>query len=135
MTTAELVVLAWVLKVPPVGLLYPALPDGLVEIVPGVEKPSIEAVMWFSGEIAYGHYGDDPAEFLAAKGGVEPVEVARERTTIEGQIAVWSKLAAAAKDPAVAQYYVNQIESAQARIAAINERLQQIDGAVVNDGR
>lgn len=133
-TTAELCVLAWALKVPPVALLYPDLPDGLVELVPGVEKPSIEAVMWFSGEMVYGHIGDDPPEWLAAKSGAEPVELARERITLEGQIATWSKLAAAMKEPAVAQTFIDQIENGQARIDAINDRLQRIAAAVVSDG-
>jgi hypothetical protein len=134
LTTTELVVLAWVLKVPPVLLLYPALPDGPVEIVPGVEKPSLEAVLWFSGELAYGHVGDEPRDFQAAKDGPEPVELARERVTTQGQITIWSKMAAAMKDPAVAQSFIDQIESAQARIGEINDRLRQIDGAVVSDG-
>jgi hypothetical protein len=130
-TTAELCVLAWALKVPPVALLYPDLPDGPVEVVPGVDKSSIEAVMWFSGELVYGHLGDEPAEFLAVKAGAEPLELARERITLAGQIATWSKLAAAIKEPAVAQTFVDQIENGQARIDAINDRLQQIAAAKV----
>jgi hypothetical protein len=38
------------------------------------------------------------------------------------------------KDQSRQQPFIEQIESAQARINAINERLQQIDGAVVSDG-
>lgn len=53
-TTAELSVLAWALAVPPVRLLYPDLPDGSVEAVPGVTVSSMVAVTWFSGEATLG---------------------------------------------------------------------------------
>src|ERR1700738_5217311 len=50
-TVTDLILLAWALRVPPVQLLYPNLPDGKVEIVPGEKVPSIVAAQWFSGEI------------------------------------------------------------------------------------
>ncbi|RIR89263.1 DNA-binding protein [Mycobacteroides abscessus] len=46
---AELVVLAAALDMPPVALLYPALPDGDVELLPKVPTRSLNAVEWFSG--------------------------------------------------------------------------------------
>ncbi|APE35919.1 hypothetical protein BOX37_20440 [Nocardia mangyaensis] len=49
-TVPELVALGLALGVPPAQLLYPELPDGKVEVWPGVESSSIEALQWFSGE-------------------------------------------------------------------------------------
>lgn len=49
---AEVISLALALGIPPVQLLYPELPDGKVEVWPGVETTSIEALQWFSGHIA-----------------------------------------------------------------------------------
>ena len=134
-TTAELCVLAWALKVPPIQLLYPDLPDGTVEIVPDVDKPSIEAVMWFSGELAYGHVEDEPAEFQAVEQGRELVKLSRERLTLESQISTLSDLIGRFKEQSQRQPFIGQIESAQTRIDAINERLHQIEGAVVDDAR
>lgn len=48
---SEVVVLALALGVPPIELLYPALPGGKVEVWPGAETTSIEATQWFSGHI------------------------------------------------------------------------------------
>lgn len=48
---SELIVLARALEVPPLQLIYPDLPDGEVEMWPGVENRSIVAAQWFSGEI------------------------------------------------------------------------------------
>ncbi|MGV0906256.1 helix-turn-helix domain-containing protein [Mycobacterium novum] len=49
-STAEIIVLAAALTVSPAYLLYPDLPDGLVELTPSTPVPSIDALMWFSGE-------------------------------------------------------------------------------------
>lgn len=46
----ELVVLASALDVAPVALIYPDLPDGLVERLPGDTGASAAAVWWFTGE-------------------------------------------------------------------------------------
>lgn len=48
-TTAELAILAVALKIPPILLLFPGFPDGLVEVVPGTETRSEDAASWFSG--------------------------------------------------------------------------------------
>ncbi|KDQ02032.1 transcriptional regulator [Rhodococcus sp. NPDC060176] len=49
-STSEVCILAFALNVPPVRLLYPSIPDGLVEVVPGVTLDSFSAVQWFAGE-------------------------------------------------------------------------------------
>ncbi len=46
---AELIALAGVLELSPVQLLFPDLVDGAVEILPGMEATSLQAVDWFSG--------------------------------------------------------------------------------------
>jgi len=46
----ELLVLAQALEVSPVWLLFPDLPDGPVEVLPGQEATSGEAMRWFTGE-------------------------------------------------------------------------------------
>ena len=50
MPVTDLVAIAAALEVPPITLLYPHLPDGAVEVLPGVESSSITATQWFSGE-------------------------------------------------------------------------------------
>lgn len=46
----ELIAIAAALHVPPVVLLYPELPTGLVELLPDITVTSWDAVAWFSGE-------------------------------------------------------------------------------------
>lgn len=49
-SVADLTVLAAALGVPPIALIFPDLPDGKVEALPGVEATSIAAAQWFSGD-------------------------------------------------------------------------------------
>jgi hypothetical protein len=138
-TTAELCALAWALKVPPIRLLYPDLPDGRVEVIPDKQVSSIEAAMWFSGEFPYVNKAADNLiqEVAEAQQGVQLVSLARERVTLQGQISTWSEAGARArksKDRALAAMAVERVEAAQKRIEAINAELQLIDGAVVGDG-
>jgi transcriptional regulator with XRE-family HTH domain len=77
---AELVVLAAALDVPPIALLYPALPDGPVEWLPGVYFPSHVVAEWFSGETELTHLSaerlDPPAK------AAELVKAVRERAEL-----------------------------------------------------
>jgi hypothetical protein len=57
---AELLVIAGALRIPPVALLFPQLPDGPVEVLPGTETTSWEAAEWFSGEESSPRPDDQP---------------------------------------------------------------------------
>jgi hypothetical protein len=138
-TTAELCALSWALKVPPIRLLYPDLPDGQVEVIPGKQVPSIEAAMWFSGEFPYVNKASDNLiqDLAELKEGVRLVSLARERVTLEGQIRTWSSVGAHArksKDRALADMAAERLMADRKRIEAISEELQLIAGAVVVGG-
>lgn len=60
---AELVVLAAALDIPPVLLLFPDFPDGVVENLPRRDTESRNAVLWFSGQV--------PAEWVGLRGDYE----------------------------------------------------------------
>jgi len=47
---AELLVLAAALQIPPLTILFPDLPDGPVEVLPGIQSTSWDAAAWCSGE-------------------------------------------------------------------------------------
>lgn len=49
-SVADVVVLADVLGVPPVALLFPLGTSPMVEVLPGRELPTWDAVAWFTGE-------------------------------------------------------------------------------------
>lgn len=138
-TTAELCVLAWALRVPPVQLLYPDMPDGEVEIVPQIEKPSIEAAQWFSGERAYGprELSTDEArqETVEFYRGVRLVDLSRKRLDQQARIESLSRLVARLKGSGEdVKNMLAEIESAEKQVDDINAELRLIDGAVVSDG-
>jgi transcriptional regulator with XRE-family HTH domain len=56
---AELLVIAAALQIPPLTLLFPQLPNGPVEVLPGVPTTSWDAAAWFSGEASSPDPDDD----------------------------------------------------------------------------
>jgi hypothetical protein len=124
-STAELSVLAWALKVPPIRLLYPDLPDGLVEIVPGEYVTSIEAAMWFCGELVFDN------ENLELAKGAQRVKLSRRRAQLQERNedllqAVERSGKTAAKDR-VPQPILDDIAAHQREIAEINDELRRLD--------
>ncbi|MCF3940909.1 helix-turn-helix domain-containing protein [Gordonia tangerina] len=87
-TVTELIVLARALRVPPLELIYPNLPDGFAEAWPGHTERAFVAAQWFSGELALVEEADgsvwfDPHELAD----VTRVGSARK---IEEALAEWS---------------------------------------------
>jgi transcriptional regulator with XRE-family HTH domain len=76
---AELLVLAAALKVPPIVLLYPELPDGVVEVLPGVTATSWDAAAWFSGEELSPDQPNDDGEPYSATREFELIRAVREQ--------------------------------------------------------
>lgn len=126
-------------------LLYPDLPDGPVDIVPGITMPSIKAATWFSGEAALGEPEPKPA---SPDGDSDPsfenilnwaadklLELSRERNDIEQRIGSLVRVNTRLKseDPSGAKALAKDIADAESRIRKINRQLRKIDGAVVDD--
>ena len=146
-TTAELCVLAWALQVPPMRLLYPDLPDGPVDIVPGVTVPSIKAATWFSGESDLGEPEPKPASLESDSDRIKKIrswaahqsdsllELSRERNEIEQRIRSLVIVNARLKseNPSGAKALANDIADAESRIRTITRQLRQIGGSVVDD--
>ncbi|MFN6549508.1 hypothetical protein ACP6C7_04090 [Mycolicibacterium septicum] len=140
-STAELSVLAWALRVPPIRLLYPDLPDGPVEIIPNRTVSSIDALTWFSGETLFlpeldTAKADDEAQWLrdveAARqisDGARLVELSRERLRQQSRISSLTKTAARLRnsgDPEGSSF----ADSLMAEIIAAEKLLEQINEAL-----
>lgn len=149
-STAELCILAWALKVPPVNLLFPDLPDGPVELLPDMTVKSIVAATWFSGETTFhreleprSDAGDDEkwlreaADEVEIAKGSRLIEMARERITAETRIRSLTELVVQLRDSeqgALVDGFVDEIAALQQRKKAIDRELHGIEGAVVSDG-
>jgi hypothetical protein len=159
-STAELSVLAWALEVPPVRLLYPNMPDGQAEVIPGQSAKAIEAAMWFSGETSFIHrlVVEPPAEFdpeiapvivAEAKRGwnlrnnSEVVRLSYERVRLRQQlesrasdVAYLHKLSLQQPDfdtKPMAAGLADQISTARMELERTEKRLRMLPDAVVAD--
>jgi len=72
---AEVLILACALEIPPVLLLYPDYPRGVVEFLPGRDIESERAARWISGV-------EPPSENAVPGAGVELVQVAYQRSQL-----------------------------------------------------
>lgn len=131
---AELIIIAAALDIPPVALLYPELPDGIVEVVPGESISSIDAVRQFTGEAGSG--GTDGARLLSKSREIfearrthelldQHVERMIERTRI-------AKGATESQEEYIAKT-VGEVISTGDKIGRLTEDLARIPGAVLRD--
>jgi hypothetical protein len=140
-STAELSVLAWALKVSPSRLLFPGQPDATVEIIPGVSVSSIDAVLWFSGEksvseirakASFEYSSADTTESRAAN---KLMVMARERNDLEQQVGSLMELIedASVENPSAADSFTRQLAWVKSRIKVLNKELHEVGGVVVTE--
>ncbi|ATL65296.1 hypothetical protein CRH09_02710 [Nocardia terpenica] len=149
-STAELSVIAWALAVPPVRLLYPALPDGDAEIVPGVHTSATYAMTWFSGETQFAparlSTGDlkapideewhaDAARVNALYEGYRLVGLSRQRLRTRERIRSLSKLIAdfEAESPELVRPFITELTSLQGFLEQTLRDLHAYPDAIVSD--
>lgn len=121
---AELMVLAAALSVPPVALVFPHLPDGDVELLPGrPPTSSADAMRWFSGE---SEAQSTDAERLIA--------LTRKRFDIEhkrDQYQAWVEMNLAKGDEKRAADAILGLVDRAEEIKELNRQIATIPGAVV----
>lgn len=113
---AELLVLAAALKVPPAALLYPNVPDGPVEVLPGQIVTSLDAVQWFSGEELLDERDGE------ASHGRQPLALSRARLATRRLIETASHEALSATG-----FWRDNPELLQQQIAAYREQLNELE--------
>lgn len=148
-TTAELCVLAWALDVPPVRILYPSLPDGEVELVPGVRTQSTQAMAWFSGEVTFepeirprdkdtldqDEWQRRVERAAEVQRGAELVRLSRDRIRLESQIESLTKTVKKMREADaddIADTLVPEIASAQNQLDTVNKQLRARTDSTVN---
>lgn len=90
MDLAELIVLAAAMNTPPVALLYPALPDGEVDLLPDRPVRSVVAARWFSGEISRASIDatTDPDRMDDERANMRRLQLSRRRHQLQESIAL-----------------------------------------------
>ncbi|MBN7551826.1 helix-turn-helix transcriptional regulator [Mycobacteroides abscessus subsp. abscessus] len=96
MDLAELIVLAAAMNTPPVALLYPAMPDGEVDLLPDRPVRSIVAALWFSGEISRSaiEAATDPDQLDDELNNMRRLQLSRRRAQLQTSIASTERVAA-----------------------------------------
>lgn len=97
---AELIVLAAAMNMPPLALLYPALPDGEVDLLPQQPARSIVAARWFSGEISRSSIdgSTDPHRIDDERDNLRRIKLSRRRNILQDSIALAERVAAMSEE-------------------------------------
>jgi len=133
-----LVRLSLVLGIPPVELLYPALPDGTMEVWPDVETTSFQALQWFSGEIAARDI--DPRLSPEAHESNKRVQLARWYANARNEIG-WARGAvvrarmAPHDSPLTEDEAKAKLENAKKVEERLRERLREVAGTIDDPGQ
>lgn len=134
---AEWLVLAYALDVPPGALLYPDLPDGTVEVLPGWVLPSWVALLSLDGETKGVH---NPVQFPML---TRLTAMTRRRfAKTEDRKAAWAmhnaeigEARAEKRDPRteVTDAALRSVAQIDGDIADLDQRMAGIEGAIVKD--
>jgi transcriptional regulator with XRE-family HTH domain len=128
---AELLILAAALDVPPSALLFPDLPDGEVEILPGQFVSSVAALLRFTGE-----RDTDPQSDLGRLARLSRERFEKQVRHFAALDVVDALVERAGEDEKRQQVAADQIfrviDSAD-EVRELNLRIEAIPGAVVKD--
>jgi len=137
---AELLVLATALRIPPLTILFPELPDGPVELLPGVHTTSWDAAAWFSGEASFPNPAEDPAPTSREYTLLRAVRLRRDQLRATAQYAgIVDRLeltAAGSEDSAARE---TRMRAVSEQLRTFEQELTRLDmmirdnGGVIND--
>jgi transcriptional regulator with XRE-family HTH domain len=138
---AELLVLAAALRIPPLTLLFPRLPDGAVELLPGLEINSWDAAAWFSGEASAPDPDHDPWPTSKEFELIRAVRDRRSQLLALAQFAALverfartardEKRVITANDPTM-RAFTEQLQTLRKEITRLDEVIRD-NGGVIND--
>lgn len=123
MDVSEVVVLAAALEVAPVLLLFPGLPDGRVEALPGREVDAMNALLWFGGE--EGETSHLPANSQPVLNQVRALHGEQVRFSLLRRITM-------GMNESDAQYQ-ERIEQGEQRIRQLREQIDQLPGSLTDE--
>lgn len=143
LSVVELTIIARALDVPPAQLLYPDLPDGPVEVLPGEHVTSIDAVRWFSGEITLepevglgenaAAGGEAHERFVRAvqiSRGARLLRLSRQRANLHDELAALLRTSET-RDESVSKLLAPEVIRTQKQIESVESEIRHVEGAVV----
>jgi transcriptional regulator with XRE-family HTH domain len=123
---AELLILAAALQIPPALLLFPAFPDGKVELIPGRMVDTGRAVRWLSGNCAM--------EIGSSNAGTDLVEAVGRLASIDGDLfRLRGMMAELTMKPEVAESTERVIRDREEQSVAVKASIERAKAALWGD--
>ena len=139
---AELLVIAAALQIPPLTLLFPQLPDGPIEVLPGIETTSWDAAAWLSGEANSPDPDNDPWPSSKEYDLLRAVRERRDQLLATAQylqlVQRFTRTAKDEKKPIAVwepemRAFAEQLQTLRRELTRIDEVIRE-NGGVIDDG-
>lgn len=122
LSVPELLIIAAALDVPPLGLVFPDLPDGQVEIIPRHHGSSWDAYLWAAG-LAPSFLNPGARQPLALL-----VNAVRDRWTALKEVAQLNTRASTEPDQTARKAYRAAFDAAKQQLAQTNTQISELGG-------
>lgn len=126
LSVAELLVLAAALDIPPGLLLFPGYPDRHLELLPGRDAESREAVRWLAGGLLPSKRREDGAiEIGASNLGIELVEAVEQRAELDRDLLLL-RLRERAGPPVFSESDRRMLQTREEQLAILNTQIARL---------
>jgi hypothetical protein len=141
LSIAELLIIAAALDIPPIALLYPDMPDGVVEVIPGRKLPTHDAMLWFNGAGGFAVESEKSILgkllYLTTRRSSKQSELRKHRGFVEAGLVASREETddPAAKERAKQYLQISEIrlQEAEEDLIDLNRRINEMPGSVVKD--
>lgn len=132
LSVAEWLILSAALDVTPMSLLFPDIPDGPVDMLPGVEQTSFTAAVWVAGDDIEGLAARPDALSTLDFRHYEVMKSALQRAHYERHLTeLKNMLSSADSDDEVDKLTSSMVRTRQ-QLQSVNERIHSLGGTVVD---
>lgn len=130
LSVAEWLILSAALDVTPMSLLFPDIPDGPVDMLPGVQQTSFTAAVWVAGDDIEGFVARPDALSTLDLRHYEVMKAALQRAHYERHLAeLKNMLSSADSDDEVDKLTSSMVRTRQ-QLQSVNERIRSLGGMV-----
>jgi len=133
LSVAEWLILSAALDVTPMALLFPDIPDGLVDMLPGVQRTSFVASAWVAGDDIDGLAARPEALSALDVRHYQVMKLAKQRALTERHLTELKNMLSTLDSDDEVDKLAGSMVRTQQQLQSLNERIRSFGGAVSED--
>ncbi|WP_244872698.1 MULTISPECIES: hypothetical protein [unclassified Mycolicibacterium] len=133
LSVAEWLILSAALDVTPMALLFPDIPDGPVDMLPGVQRTSFVAAAWVAGDDIDGLAARPEALSALDVRHYEVMKLAKQRAHTERHLTELKNMLSTLDSDDEVDKLAGSMVRTQQQLQSLNERIRSAGGVVSED--